>query len=189
VTLEAVLENGKRVHGETRITASRSPIRKLMLVPPNVRPLSEAIQAIREADLILIGPGSLYTSILPNLLITEIANTIARSHAPRVYIANLMTQPGETTNYSVAAHLRAIQEQVKPRIVDYVVANQQQVSPPVARRYRREGATQVNADVDALKKLRVEVLLGDLVDERGKIRHHSERLACLLLDEFVHRRK
>ncbi len=189
VTLEAVLENGQRVHGETRITASRSPIRKLMLVPPHVRPLPEAIDAIREADLILIGPGSLYTSILPNLLITEIANSIARSRAPRVYIANLMTQPGETTNYSVAAHLQAIQEQVKPRIVDCVVVNQQKVSALVAQRYRREGATQVNADVDALKKLRVRVLLGDLLDERGKIRHHSERLARLLLDEFVHRRK
>src|SRR5947207_4766663 len=89
VTLEAVLENGKRVHGETRITASRSPIRKLMLIPPNVRPLAEAVFAIREADLILIGRGSLYTSILPNLLIPEIARTIARSHAPRAYIENL----------------------------------------------------------------------------------------------------
>src|SRR5258707_2407306 len=120
VTLKAVLGNGKRVHGETRITASRSPIRKLLLRPRRVRPLPEAIEAIREADLILIGPGSLYTSILPNLLIPEIARTIARSHAPRVYIANLMTQPGETTNYSVAEHLRAIQTHVKPRIVDYV---------------------------------------------------------------------
>src|SRR5215469_5796577 len=131
VTLEAVLENGKRVHGETRITASRSPIRKLMLVPPHVRPLPEALDAIREANLILIGPGSLYTSILPNLLIPEIARTIARSRAPRVYVANLMTQPGETTNYSVAEHLRAIERHVKPRIVDYVVANRQKISPSV----------------------------------------------------------
>src|SRR5437660_2962948 len=125
VTLQAILENGQRVNGETRITASRSPIRKLMLVPRKVRPLAEAIEAIREADLILIGPGSLYTSILPNLLIPKIARAIARSRAPRVYIANLMTQPGETTDYSLARHLRAIQHHVKPRIVDYVVANRQ----------------------------------------------------------------
>src|SRR5215831_8067191 len=98
-----------------------------------------------------------------------------------------MTQPGETTNYSVSEHLRAIERHVKPRIVDYVVANQQEVSPLVARRYRREGATQVNADLDAVEKQDVKVLFGDLVDERGKIRHHSERLARLLLDEFVHR--
>jgi uncharacterized cofD-like protein len=187
VTLEAILENGKRVHGETKITASRSPIRKLMLVPRKVRPLAESIEAIREADLILIGPGSLYTSILPNLLIADIAQAIARSRAPRVYIANLMTQPGETTNYSVAEHLRAIQDHVKPRIIDYVVANRQRVSAAVARRYRREGASQVPVDSNGLRKMGVRVLLGNLLDEQDKIRHNSARLARLLLDEFLPR--
>lgn len=187
VTLEAILENGQKVHGETRITASRSPIRKLMLAPPNVRPLPEAIAAIREADLILMGPGSLYTSILPNLLIPEIARVIARSRAPRVYVANLMTQPGETTNYSVAEHLRAIQTHVKPRIVDYVVANRQKVSPEVARRYRKEGASQVKVDAVGLRELGVQILLGNLLEEKNVIRHNSERLAHLLLDEFVSR--
>jgi uncharacterized cofD-like protein len=187
VTLEAILENGQRVHGETRITASRSPIRKLMLSSPNVRPLPEAIEAIREADLILMGPGSLYTSILPNLLIPEIARAIARSRAPRVYIANLMTQPGETTNYSVAEHLRAIQNHVKPRIVDYVVANRQKVSLPVARRYRKEGASQVKVDAAGLRELGVQVLLGNLLEEHNVIRHNSARLAHLLLEEFVPR--
>jgi uncharacterized cofD-like protein len=185
VTLEAILENGVRVHGETRITASRFPIRKLMLSSPNVRPLPEAIEAIREADLILMGPGSLYTSILPNLLIPEIARTIARSRAPRVYIANLMTQPGETTNYSVAEHLRAIQTHVKPRIVDYVVANRQKVSAAVAKRYRKEGASQVPVDAAGLRELGVRVLLGNLLEEHNVIRHNSARLARLLLDEFV----
>jgi len=187
VTLEAILENGQRVHGETRITASRSPISKLMLSSPNVRPLPEAIAAIREADLILMGPGSLYTSILPNLLIPEIARTIVRSHAPRVYIANLMTQPGETTDYSVAEHLRAIQTHVKPRIVDYVVANRQKVSAPVAKRYRKEGASQVPVDGAGLRELGVKVLLGNLLEEHSVIRHNSARLARLLLDEFVPR--
>jgi uncharacterized cofD-like protein len=185
VTLEATLENGQRVHGETRITASRSPIRTLKLSPPNVRPLPEALQAIREADLILMGPGSLYTSILPNLLIPEIARVIARSPAPRVYIANLMTQPGETTNYSVAEHLRAIQNHVKPRIVDYVVANRQKVSASVAHRYRKQGASPVNVDADTLRKLGVQVLLGNLLEKRARIRHHPARLARLLLDEFL----
>ncbi len=189
VTLKAVLENGKRVHGETRITASRFPIRKLMLVPRNVRPLSEAIDAIREADLILIGPGSLYTSILPNLLIPDIARAIAHSRAPRVYIANLMTQPGETTNYSVAEHLRAIQSHVKPRIVDLVVANRQKVSPAVARRYRKQGASQVMVDADGLRKSGVQLLLGNLLQEHDKIRHDSARLARLLLEEFSPYRK
>ena len=189
VTLQAVLENGKRVHGETRITASRSRIKRLMLAPPNARPLDEAVQAIREADLILMGPGSLYTSILPNLLIPEIARAIARSRAPRVYVANLMTQPGETTNYSVAEHLRAIQAHVKPRIVDFVLANRRGVSPAVKRRYEREGAAQVKVDVAALRKMRLRVLLDDLLDEHDKIRHDSKRLAKVLLDEFVPARR
>jgi uncharacterized cofD-like protein len=187
VTLKAVLENGKRVNGETRITASRSRIRKLTLAPPNARPLDEALEAVREADLILMGPGSLYTSILPNLLIPEITRAIARSHAPRVYIANLMTQPGETTNYSVAEHLRAIQEHVKPRIVDFVLANRQQVSPAVARRYQREGAAPVTVDPAKLRRMGVEVLLENLLEEHEKIRHNSARLAQVLLEEFAPR--
>ena len=185
VTLEAILENGQHVHGETRITASRSPIRKLMLVPRNVPPIAEAIEAIRNSDLILIGPGSLYTSILPNLLIPDIARAIARSHAPRVYIANLMTQPGETTDYSVARHLRAIQNHVKPRIADYVVANRQKVSSAVEGRYRRQGASQVTIDLSGLRKMRVQLLLGNLLEEHEKIRHHSQRLARLLLEQFL----
>lgn len=185
VTLKAVLENGKRVHGETRITASRSRIKKLTLTPPNARPLHEAVKAIREADLILMGPGSLYTSILPNLLIPEIARAIAQSRAPRVYIANLMTQPGETTNYSVAEHLRAIQEHVKPRIVDFVLANRQMVSPAVARRYRREGAAPVTVDAEKLRPMGVRVLLENLLEEHEKIRHNSRHLARVLLDRFA----
>jgi len=185
VTLKATLENGKRVDGETRITASRSRIKKLRLAPPNARPLDEAVEAIRKADLILMGPGSLYTSILPNLLIPDIARSIARSRAPRVYIANLMTQPGETTNYSVAEHLRAIQEHVKPRIVDFVVANRQPVSPAVAWRYQREGAAPVSLDAAKLRRMGVKVLLEDLLEEHEKIRHNSARLARVLLDEFA----
>src|SRR5438270_10782048 len=100
-----------------------------MLVPRKVRPLAESVEAIRKADLILIGPGSLYTSILPNLLIPEIARTIANSRAPRVYIANVMTQLGETTNYSVADHVLAIQKQDKPRRIDYVIAKRHKISP------------------------------------------------------------
>ena len=187
VTLQAILENGKLVRGETRITASRSPIKKLMLSPANVRPLDEALEAIREAHLILMGPGSLYTSILPNLLIPEIARAIARSRAPRVYIANLMTQPGETTNYSVSQHLRAIEQHVQPRIVDFVVANRQPVSPAVARRYQREGASQVVIDDANLRRMRVRLLLGNLLAEHNVIRHNSKRLAQLLLDEFLPR--
>ncbi len=187
VTLVATLQNGRRVHGETRISASRSPIKKLGLLPRTARPLPKAVEAIRQADLILLGPGSLYTSILPNLLIPEIAKAIARSTAPRVYIANLMTQPGETSGYALADHLRAIQRHTPRRVIDWVVANRQIVSPEVAKRYRAEGAEPVPVDIRDLQTLGYRVVLDNLLEEHGVIRHNPKRLAHLLLEEFLAR--
>jgi uncharacterized cofD-like protein len=185
VHLVATLENGRIVHGETRISASTVPIRKLRLSPSRVRPLPKAIEAIRQADLILLGPGSLYTSILPNLLIPEIAEAIAESKAPRVYVANLMTQPGETSGYALADHLRAIQKHVSGRVIDWVVANRQAISPAVARRYRAQGAEPVAINLPVLHKLGFHVILGDLVEEHGVLRHNTKRLARLLLEKFL----
>jgi uncharacterized cofD-like protein len=184
VHLVATLTNGRRVRGETRIAASRVPIKKLELSPKKVRPLPLAIEAIRKADLILLGPGSLYTSVLPNLLIPEVASAIASSKAPRVYIANLMTQPGETAGYALADHLRAIQFHASRKLVDYVVANRQPVSPKVVRRYRAQGAEPVVIDLPELQKLGCRVMLDNLLDERDVIRHNHKRLAKLLLDKF-----
>jgi len=190
VHLVATLEDGSVVHGETRITASKSPIKKIALSSPGVRPLPLAIEAIREADLILLGPGSLYTSILPNLLIPEIAQAIIQSKAPRVYVANLMTQPGETAGYALADHLRAIQQHVlrknsPRRVIDYVVANSQPVSPAVARRYRAEGAEPVVVNLPALRKMGFRVILDNLLEEHGVIRHNTRRLAQLLREQFL----
>jgi uncharacterized cofD-like protein len=186
VHLVATLENGRTVHGETRITASSVPIKKLKLSSRGVRALPKAIEAIKQADLILLGPGSLYTSILPNLLIPEIAAAIAKSSAPRVYIANLMTQPGETAGYALADHLRVIQKHVPRRVIDWVVANRQAVSPDVARRYRAQGAEPVAIDIPALQKLGFRVILDNLLEEHGVLRHNTRRLSRLLLEEFLH---
>src|SRR6266403_2497990 len=185
VHLVASLENGRTVHGETQITASKVPIKKIKLSSRRVRALPLAIEAIKQADLILLGPGSLYTSILPNLLIPEIAGAIAKSKALRVYIANLMTQPGETAGYALADHLRAIQKHVPRRVIDWVVANRQPISPEVARRYRAQGAEPVAADVPALQKLGFRVILDNLLEEHAVIRHNSRRLSRLLLEEFL----
>src|SRR6202035_1438168 len=185
VTLVATLQGGRKVHGETRITASRTPIKKLSLWPRTVRPLPKAIEAIEEADLILLGPGSLYTSILPNLLIREIVTAIGESKAPRVYIANLMTQPGETSGYALADHLRAIQRHTPRRVIDWVVANRQPVSPDVAKRYRAQGAEPVAINIPDLQKLGYRVVLDNLLEEHGVIRHNPRRLARLLLEEFL----
>jgi uncharacterized cofD-like protein len=187
VHLVATLENGRRVHGETKITASRAPIKRLELSANRVRPVPAVLEAIKEANLILLGPGSLYTSILPNLLIPEIASAIAKSKAPRIYVANLMTQPGETAGYALADHLRAIQQHVSRRVIDWVIANRQPVSPEVAKRYRAEGAEPVVVDLPALQKLGFRVILDDLLEEHGVIRHNTKRLSRLLLEEFLRR--
>jgi uncharacterized cofD-like protein len=185
VHLIATLSNGKRVRGETRISRSQVPIRKIELAPRSVRPLPLAIEAIQQADLILMGPGSLYTSVIPNLLIPEIARAIARSRAPRVYVANLMTQPGETTRYALSDHLRAVQQHVPGRIIDAVVANRQAISPEVTRRYRAQGAEPVIPDPEKVAKLKVRLLTDNLVEEHGVLRHNSARLARLLVNEFL----
>jgi uncharacterized cofD-like protein len=185
VSLVATLEGGRKVHGETRITASRKPIKKLTLFPRTVRPLAKAVEAIQQADLILLGPGSLYTSILPNLLIPEIVNAIAKSKAPRVYISNLMTQPGETSGYALADHLRAIERHTPRRVIDWVIANRQAVSPEVAKRYRAQGATPVAIDIRELQKIGYRLVLDDLLEEHGVIRHNPGRLARLLIEEFL----
>jgi uncharacterized cofD-like protein len=184
VHLVATLANGKRVHGETNISRSTSPIRRLEL-SRHVRPLAKAIEAIQEADLIVMGPGSLFTSVIPNLLIPEIAQAIARSKAPRVYIANLMTQPGETTKYPLSEHIRAIQSHVSRPVIDWVIANRKAVTPEVARRYRAQGSEPVFVDQDRLKKLKVKILHGNLLEEHGVIRHNSSRLGRLLIEEFL----
>jgi uncharacterized cofD-like protein len=185
VSLVATLADGRRVHGETRITASRTAIKKLALSPRSARPLPKALEAIEEADLILLGPGSLYTSILPNLLIPQIAQAIARSQAPRVYIANLMTQPGETSGYALADHLRTIRQHTPRRVIDWVVANRQPISPEVARRYRAQGAEPVSVNLGDLQKLGYRVVLDNLLEEHGVIRHDPARLSQLLFEEFL----
>ena len=185
VHLVATLANGKRIHGETNISRSKIPIRKIELSSRRVRPLPRAIEAIHQADLILMGPGSLYTSVIPNLLIPEIARAIRQSRAPCVYIANLMTQPGETTHYTLSQHIRAIEDHVGKHLITCVVANKKLVSPEVARRYRADGAEPVIVDRANLAKMKVRLIADDLLEEHGLIRHNSPRLASLLLKKFL----
>jgi uncharacterized cofD-like protein len=188
VTLQAELEDGSVVAGETNISRSRKRIKRVRLVPRRVRPLREVLQAIREADLILVGPGSLYTSILPNLLVGQMAEVIAHSRATRVYIANLMTQPGETQHYSVADHVHAIYEHTRPSLFDFVVINRTPVSPGLLRRYRAQGAEPVDPSFDELARMGLSYVTGDFLQQDGVVRHDQTRLTELLLNEFVKRR-
>jgi uncharacterized cofD-like protein len=187
VTLEAVLEDGRIIAGETNISSSRKRIKRVRLVPRNVRPLPEVLDAIREADLILVGPGSLYTSLIPNLLIGRVVETIVRSRATCVYIANLMTQPGETQHYSVADHVRAIYAHTRRSIFDCVVINRTPVTARVLRRYRAHGAEPVDPSFDELDRMGLKYVTGDLLQEDGVVRHDRGRLTRLLLERFVKR--
>jgi len=188
VTLEAALEDGTIVAGETNISRSRKRIARLRLVPRRVRPLPEVLAALRAADLILVGPGSLYTSILPNLLVEEVVDVIAHSRATRVYVANLMTQPGETQHYSVADHVRAIYDHTRPNLFDFVVVNRTAVSPRLLRRYRAQGAEPVDPSFDELARMGLSCVTGDFLRQDGVVRHDESRLSRLLLEEFANRR-
>jgi uncharacterized cofD-like protein len=189
VTLQAELEDGSVVAGETNISRSRKRIKRVHLVPRRARPVPEVLQAIREADLILVGPGSLYTSILPNLLVDQMAELIAHSRATRVYIANLMTQPGETQHYSVADHVRAIYEHTRSSLFDFVVINRTPISPGLLRRYRAQGAEPVDPSFDELMRMGLSYVIGDFLQQQdGVVRHDQTRLTQILLNEFVKRR-
>jgi len=188
VTLEAMLEDGTVVAGETNISRSRKRIARLRLVPRRVRPMPEVLAALREADLILVGPGSLYTSILPNLLVEEVVDVIAHSRATRVYVANLMTQPGETQHYSVADHVRAIYDHTRRSLFDFVVVNRTAVSPRLLRRYRAQGAEPVDPSFDALARMGLSCVTGDFLRQDGLVRHDESKLSKLLLKEFAGRR-
>jgi uncharacterized cofD-like protein len=187
VTLEAELEDGTMVPGETKISRSRKPIARLRLVPRRVRPLAEVIRAIGAADLILVGPGSLYTSILPNLLVPGILRAIVRSRATRIYIANLMTQPGETRHYTIADHVRAIYEHTRPRLFDFAVINRAAVSPRLVRRYAAQGAEPVDPSYEELGRMGLCCVTGAILRQDGVVRHDEARLTRLLLETFVRR--
>jgi uncharacterized cofD-like protein len=188
VTLEADLEGGGTVAGETKISRSRKPIRRVRLVPRRARPLPEVLAAIRAADLILIGPGSLFTSIIPNLLVEQIAETIAHSRGTRIYIANLMTQPGETDHYSVADHVRAIYEHTGHALFDVALVNRAPVSPRLLRRYAAQGSRPVDGSLEELRGMKLSCVTGNFLEQKRVVRHDETRLAQLLLRRFIHPR-
>jgi uncharacterized cofD-like protein len=154
------------------------------MVPRRVPPLPEVLEAIRDADLVLIGPGSLYTSIIPNLLVHKVVDGIARSQATCVYIANLMTQPGETEHYSVADHVQAIYDHTRKHLFDFVVINRKAISPRLLRRYSSDGAAPVDPSFKTLDRMGLKYVTDDLLRQNGVVRHDQARLARLLLELF-----
>src|SRR5271157_6027814 len=177
VELEAQFEDGSRVRGETRITASKGKIRELFLVPPDVRPLPQTLEAIAAADLITIGPGSLFTSLIPNLLVRGIVEAILDSHAVKVYVCNLMTQANESLGLSAADHIRALSRHARAQLFDYALINRKPVSPEMKAKYALEGASQIEVDLEAIEALGVCPVQGDYLEEGVVARHATDRVA------------
>ena len=163
VVLKAEMEDGRIITGESEIPKSRVPIKRDFLEPADCKPVNEAIAAIKEADIIILGPGSLYTSIIPNLLVTEIAEAIRNSAAFKVYVCNAMTQAGETDNYSASQHLKAIIDHTGRGLVDFALVNNETISPEILERYSEEGAKQVRVDLDNIASLGVKPLAAQII--------------------------
>ncbi|HZE71396.1 MAG TPA: uridine diphosphate-N-acetylglucosamine-binding protein YvcK [Pyrinomonadaceae bacterium] len=184
VRLVAEMEDGSLVRGETQISASHSRIRSLRLEPEHCLPLPETLAAIRAADMITIGPGSLYTSILPNLLVARVAKLIGETAAVKIYISNLMTQPGETDGYSAREHLEVLKRYAPEIHFDFVVMNNRAISGEQAERYAAEGAQQIGVDEELLDNVldrSTEIVRADLLDEGEKVRHNADRLANVVV--------
>jgi uncharacterized cofD-like protein len=184
VTLEAVMDDKTVVRGESKISKSRQPIREIRLHPANCEPLPDTLDALGKADLITIGPGSLYTSVVPNILVNGVAEAIEKSPAMKVYFVNLMWQPGETIKFSASEHVRVLQEHAGRQLIDCVVLNTAPIAPVLRRKYARAKVKPVENDMEALAKLGVKIVTADLVSAAAgeRIRHDSAALAEVVLD-------
>jgi len=181
VVLHAKMEDGTIVSGESKIPFSGKKIDRVFLTPEMIKPLPETIRAIREADLIVIGPGSLYTSILPNLLVPGLGEEVCNAKAKKVYICNIMTQAGETLGFTASNHVEALYSHMKRSFIDIVLVNNEKIPHEIQNRYKEELAQPVQFDVDRLISLGVEVLYDEFISfENGYIRHNTEKVASII---------
>jgi uncharacterized cofD-like protein len=198
IALVAELEDGRVIRGETNIVQSRSPIRRLRLSSERCRPLPETLEAIEHADIVTIGPGSLYTSIIPNLLVDGIVDAMRASDALKVYICNIMTQPGETDHFTAEDHLRVLFDYSPEMELDYVLVNSATIGEPLREKYLSDGAAQVetgslvqpgfedepcDASIQGADRLHgFRIIARDVIHEDGLVRHDPAKLARLLLE-------
>jgi len=180
VRLEAVLEDGSRVYGESAISGSSLRIERVNLVPPDCRPVRAVLEAIRGADIITVGPGSLFTSIVPNLLVRGIAREIRKSPAVKIYIGNLMTQPGETTGFSAAEHVEVIYSHCGQRLFDGIILNDGPMPRAEVARYRLQGSTPVISDHARLHALGLRTYEARMLAPGKGIRHDPLRLTAAI---------
>ncbi|MDF2616080.1 MAG: gluconeosis factor [Sedimentibacter sp.] len=195
--LKAHLDNGECILGEKDIpdyvSKSNCKIDRVSLVPEVCTPLEETLKDIKEADIVLLGPGSLYTSVIPNILVSNITEAIVESKAKVFYICNLMTQPGETDNYNVYDHVNAIIKHSSRYLIDYVIANDELISESQIQNYKFKGAKQVILDDEQIKKLEginIKVISSDFTEiKKNYIRHNSEKIGQLLFNYVTEKNK
>jgi uncharacterized cofD-like protein len=182
VGLQAELEDGSIVRGETRISRSRRKILRIELSPRRCKPLPETLEAIAEADLITLGPGSLFTSVIPNLLVSGVSRAIRNSPALKAYFVNLMWQPGETIDFRASDHIRAIRRHAGGGLLDYAVINTSTVSPAMRRRYALENVSPVENDIETIEGMGLEIVPAKLLRKGTKVRHDPAAAAAVAMD-------
>lgn len=187
VGLTAILEDGRQVSGETQIVDANSLIRRIFLDDASVVANPAALQAIQEAEIICIGPGSVYTSLIPNLMVPGIVEAIQRSKAIKIYICNVMTQPGESDSFTASEHLTALQLHANTKLVDYVLINTVRPSPQMLERYAESNQFLVEPDFDRIRAMGMKVIPGDYVSETDFVRHDPAKLASKIMS-LVERR-
>lgn len=181
-TLVAEHSDGSLTEGESQIPRAGKPVKRVFLRPVNARPTEEAIVEIARADVIVLGPGSLYTSIMPNLLVGKIYQEIIASKAVKIYVCNVMTQKGETDDYKASDHLKAILAHSAPGIVDYCVINTAKIPEDTLRKYEAEDAHPVIPDPDNIRKLKARPVEAHIASVKGYVRHDSTKLAKIIVD-------
>jgi len=177
VTLCAVMKDGQTVNGESNISRDEREIEKVFAKPDNIKPPNEVLEAITGANLIILGPGSLYTSIIPNLLVNGIVKAINKSRAITLYVCNVMTQPGETDGYTASDHIQALKKHAPGIRIDYCLVNDTVPSHTILKKYKLEGADPVKTDVIKIEEMGVKPITAALLDEINLVRHDPEKLA------------
>lgn len=181
IRLVAEMADGSIVVGESQIPLAGKAIKRVYIKPENAPPVASALEAIRDADACILGPGSLYTSVLPNLLVEGVADALRQTQAVKIYICNVMTQPGETDGYSASRHVQAIIDHVGPEVIDYVVVNVQEVAASLQEAYARKGASPVVADVEAIEAMGLKVVRANLISETNLVRHDPVKLSRTIM--------
>lgn len=190
MVLKCELKNGRIVKGESNIPLEsikqKSPIDKIMIEPKEAKALVDSVEAIRTADAIILGPGSLYTSVIPNLLVKDIVEAIKKTSAIKIYVSNIMTQPGETDDYDVVDHVKAIIDHSYEGVIDYVIANVGEIGKELEEKYLEENSKLVTKDEKELQNLNIKLIESDFVKTtKGLIRHDSEKLAAVIVETIM----